>query len=208
MSRFAGWLSYCSMGAPYGSWIVAEVRLPIVLAVLFAVVGSPDAKAIQVNEEGSPEYQAMVSLEALRRGDFHTFAVSVDRESMIEFRELWLPFMRTLEDSRADTAATRALSGGQDVADLETISPESFLMTFLNAAGYGPISPVGPASEVRILGRVMEGDSLAHVVYSMAAIPHERYEPRVQVITLRQSVDTWRILLGQGLSTTGSIHQR
>jgi hypothetical protein len=181
-------------------------KCPLILtSLLLTLLRLSEGYASQVAEVGSPEYETAVSLEALRRGDFHSFATNVDRESLIEFRELWLPVMQMMEASGRDSAAIRELSGGRPLATLHTISPESFLMTFLHAAGYGPISSIGPGSEVEIIGKVLEGDSLAHVVYSIELSPYERSGLRAQLMTLRKSNDKWRILLGQSISVPGSV---
>lgn len=98
----------------------------------------------------------------------------------------------------------RALPGRPTLQQLAESTPAEFVALWLEASDHG-IAPdsAGPSGRPtrRILGEVLEGDSVAHVLYRPEAPGYEYTNPHhVEILQLRRLGQEWRVLLrGVGL---------
>jgi hypothetical protein len=108
--------------------------------------------------------------------------------------------------SRFSDTHVPAFRGSPTLGQIATMAPRAFVIEWLAAAYSGPLglhsfSFGGPRSARRvILGAVIEGDSLAHVVYRADGIVR-RYPWQVSVLSLkRQPGGDWFLLIRHELA--------
>jgi hypothetical protein len=100
--------------------------------------------------------------------------------------------------ARLRNVRVEAFAGAPTFAELAALPPEEFLRRWLQAvhSGQQPAVRLPAGVHRRTLGVVIEGDTLAHVVYRPEG-GDMRYEHpwTVEVLALRKDSGVWRILL-------------
>jgi hypothetical protein len=120
------------------------------------------------------------------------------------------------ERSDLENYASLKLPVFSDVAtlgELAALTPIQFLAKWIEATQRrGGWESGGPDARRRVLGEVIEGDSLAHVLYRFERSPHDSLETRVpkaetdvQMLTLRRTGLVWRAFVSQDLVFEPSV---
>lgn len=86
--------------------------------------------------------------------------------------------------------------GGRD--DLSTMPADSFLLTLMQAGGASDFTGMLSTLEVQPLGHILQGDSLAHVVYNARLAFMDQPTRQTTVLTLRRHRGAWMVDPGDG----------
>ena len=147
---------------------------------------------------------------SLAHGDFAAFAQAMHPEALAEFRQMMMPVL-TMAAASGDTAQGVAevlanFPGVTTVADLPKLEPEALFAGVLRAgmAGMDSTSFAPPL----VVGGVMEGDSLVHLVYRMKTATGDTTVTTVSVASLKRSPAGWRFLLTGSLEGLGGMFGR
>ena len=188
----------------------------------------------------TPAEAARALFAALEEHSWVDVAELIDSAEIVAFRDHYLDGLVTFAESRSIQAqlperhgiSLYLTHGGErrdlgkyadlklavftDVAtlgDLAALAPIQFLVRWIEATqrrgGWGSR---GPASRRIILGEVMEGDSLAHVLYRFdrsAEDPLHASEPpeatNTHILTFRRADSVWRALVNRDLVFQPSV---
>lgn len=152
---------------------------------------------------GSPRAVAERVLASLARKDADAFTRDVHPEAIAAFRT---NVVRILEQSATPDQRAQGLrffGGARSLDELKKMPAERVFVAYMR----GVFGRMPSAPELRItnavIGEVLEGDALAHIVYrSRVASPKESVA-NVTVLSLRRSPGGWKALLDgdlQGLA--------
>lgn len=161
------------------------------LLLAVATLGAP------AMAQESPESVATALTEALQTGDFEHAARLMAPDAIADFRDLIIQLAEL--DSSGEFA--EALFDGDAPDDFDAVSPEQAFAGFMRVLMAGSPELFGMMSTMRVevIGHVMEGDDLAHVVTrnqgEMLGVEYEA----VDVVSVRLVDGQWRALLKQDL---------
>lgn len=152
---------------------------------------------------GTPRAVAERVLASLARKDADAFTRDVHPEAIAAFRA---NVVRILEQSATPDQRAQGLKffgGARSVDELKKMPAERVFVAYMR----GVFGRMPAGTELRItnsvIGEVLEGDALAHIVYrSRVASPKESVA-NVTVLSLRRSPGGWKALLDgdlQGLA--------
>lgn len=163
------------------------------LLLVLAVTACADRGATR-EAPGGPSVVAGRVLTALAErdaaafvGDLHPEAVAVSRAGVL----------RVLDNAPTPEQRARALDffGGISRQELNGLPPDRFLVTYMQAV-FQRMAAAGDIEMTNsVLGEVLEGDTLAHVVYRARVIARGDTATDVTVLTLRDSPGGWKALL-------------
>ncbi len=191
----------------------------------------------QVTAPEDPVSVARAALAAYEAKDWGRVAQLTHPEALAQLRETHLGLARAWEAHPAITAvrdstipeevakyfdemrgrmvaehgnpAIHGFAGVRSVADLERLSPEAFLVSYLEGhdpkpENYDDGKP--PVQTRTTVGAVFESDSVVHVVYRIHTDVGQFGETeQVDVLTVRWMPRGWRVMLNQDLALTGAI---
>ena len=189
-----------------------SLRNTILLLALAAITGATSATA-QANPKqparaepvraGTPRAVAERVLASLARKDADAFTRDVHPEAIAAFRA---NVVRILEQSATPDQRAQGLrffGGARSVDELRKMPAERVFIAYMR----GVFGRMPAAPEVRItnsvIGEVLEGDALAHIVYRARIASPKESVANVTVLSLRRSPGGWKALLDgdlQGLA--------
>jgi len=189
-----------------------SIRNAILLLAFAALTGAPPASA-QANPKqparpqpvraGTPRAVAERVLASLSRKDADAFTRDVHPEALAAFRA---NVVRILDQSATPDQRAQGLrffGGARSVDELRKMPAERVFIAYMR----GVFGRMPAAPEVRItnsvIGEVLEGDALAHIVYRARIASPKESVANVTVLSLRRSPGGWKALLDgdlQGLA--------
>lgn len=176
---------------------MTQKRPAFLCAFLFLLsISAVFARAAEPRSSASPESVVKSYLEALKSGQYLAVAELMHPEALEKFRGMMLPLAE--EAAGTDEAASLLVlfRGVSDVAALKKLSPAEFFAAF-----FGGITDANPmlkdalaSGSMSPIGSVPEGDML-HMVCRTSVSVEEISLTKMEVISLRQSQGSWRVLL-------------
>jgi hypothetical protein len=152
---------------------------------------------------GSPRAVAERVLASLARKDADAFTRDVHPEAIAAFRT---NVVRILEQSATPDQRAQGLKffgGARSVDELKKMPAERVFVAYMR----GVFGRMPAAPELRItnsvIGEVLEGDALAHIVYRSRVTSAKESVANVTVLSLRRTPGGWKALLDgdlQGLA--------
>lgn len=152
---------------------------------------------------GSPRAVAERVLASLARKDADAFTRDVHPEAISAFRT---NVVRILEQSATPDQRAQGLKffgGARSVDELKKMPAERVFVAYMR----GVFGRMPAAPELRItnsvIGEVLEGDALAHIVYRSRIASAKESVANVTVLSLRRTPGGWKALLDgdlQGLA--------
>lgn len=156
------------------------------LVAAMAVV-SPAALGAQQ----TPEEVAQAYFAHLRAGEMDRVAALMHPRALESFRTLMLEFLD--DEDMADTPFG-------DREDLAGMPADSFYLALMHVSHEeDEFRDLLHTLEVQPLGHVMQGDSLAHVVYAARMAFMDQQTQQTTVLTLRRHRGAWLVDPGDGL---------
>lgn len=138
-------------------------------------------------------------LAAGRKADWKEYAGLVHPDSLRQYKDMWLPLLRTATRERPDKQA-ELLAAFDKAADLKAVmalEPGVFFVSSMKGmesqlpALKG--NPVG--AEEKIIGTVRDGDDQAYVVVRIRTKFGQTDLTKVEVVELRRSGAAWKMML-------------
>lgn len=170
--------------------------LPVLAAALLAL--APGLAA-----QDTPEQVAGRYFETLRTGDYAANVALMHPEALDELREMMQGLVALAGTAAAEEevdSTFQQMFGVPDAAAFNQLSAAQVFERMLRSQLENPdMREILSGSQTTILGHVMEGDSVAHVVYRMRMSFGEMDMDQVQVTPLKRADGQWRVLL------TGSL---
>ena len=201
------------LALPMGTQPMPQPQSTEALRVAAEVIAAYEAKQwARVAQLTHPQALAEFQSEHLTRArQWQSFPVAMEVPDSIMPPEVAKYFddMRTRVLSEHGNPGLFGFAGVDSIADLERMSPEELLVSYLEGHDPKPEQYDGgevPSSRRTILGSVSEGDSATHVLYRVrTTVEGFSGTERVLVLTLRRSNGIWRILLNDDIGDAGSI---
>lgn len=156
---------------------------------LAAVLASPAALPAQQ----SPEEVAAAYFAHFRAGEMNRAVALMHPRALESFRTVMLGMIG--EDELEETP----LAGRDDIA---TMPADSFYLAFFQGVGEDDdFTAMFRTLNVQPLGHVLQGDSLAHVVYSAGMDFMNQQTQQTAVLTVRRHRGGWLVDPGDGLAS-------
>jgi len=161
------------------------------------------ANSKQPVRAGSPRAVAERVLASLARKDADAFTRDVHPEALAAFRT---NVVRILEQSATPDQRAQGLKffgGARSVDELKKMPAERVFVSYMRGVfGRMPSAP-GLRITNSVIGEVLEGDALAHIVYRSRVASAKESVANVTVLSLRRTPGGWKALLDgdlQGLA--------
>jgi hypothetical protein len=152
------------------------------------VLACPAAAAAQ---QQSPEEVAQAYFAHFRAGEVDRVAALTHPRALESFRTFLLQMVDGEDLSDSPLA---------EVGDIETMSAQELLVAVMEGAGEEEeFGEMFNTLEVQPLGHVVQGDSLAHVVYAARLAFMNQQSQQTMVLTLRRHSSGWLVDPGDGL---------
>jgi len=140
------------------------------------------------------------SMEAARKGDWKRYAELVHSESLVDYKNMWLPFLTAAAKKGPDTQADwlPAFDKAADFTSVTALKPKEFFVSSMKGRAslflrQGIASPVNV--DGRIIGTVHERDDQACVVVRARWKSDGAEMTKVEVIALKRSGTEWKMML-------------
>ncbi len=167
--------------------------LPVLTAALLAL-------APRLAAQDTPEQVAERYFQTLRTGDYAGNVALMHPEALNELKET-MQGLVALAGAEADGDSTfQRMFGVPNAAGFNQLTAAQVFERMLRSQLDDPdMREILNGSQTVVLGHVMEGDTVAHVVYRMRMSVGEMEMDQVQVTPLKRADGQWRVLL------TGSL---
>jgi len=163
----------------------------------------------QATGEQSPEAVVSAAISALSEKNLEAYAAYVHPLAQERLRAMLWPMMEAAAANDTITSMTslpkmlglKAVDGKP-----EPVEASVFFLNLMKALTQVAPNATGALAGSRhtFLGQVPEGDSLMHCVIRLENEVNEKTASRVQLLTLRQSRDGWKLELSSELETAAS----
>jgi hypothetical protein len=116
----------------------------------------------------TPEALAEQQLAAMRLGEWSAYAANMHPKALERLQKTMMPLVEAAEGGGDAAQVSATLFGGASGAQLKAMPPLKFFETLMKSMAKLPgMSEAMQRAEGTVLGKVMEGDSTAHVVTRM-----------------------------------------
>ena len=143
-------------------------------------------------------------IAAMTGGDLETCASLMHPDALKGLQEILLPIVDMAEAAnREDQFFT--LFADVDTADaLRALSKEAFFVSFLKGSLFSQpeIFEAMKSMQYTIIGTAPEGDGVVHVLYRLKMSMMGSNIEELETISLKQSGDSWRLLLSGDIKNT------
>jgi hypothetical protein len=181
------------------------------LIALCAILVLAPLRAAEVTPEALAEQQ----LAAMRLGEWSIYAANMHPKALARFQTMMAPILDAATGRGEDAAAAQQLStmlfGNASAADLKAMTPTKFFETLMASMSKLPgMKEAMQSADGTVLGKVMEGDSTAHVVTRMKmAIPGVVDYSKLEVVSFEKDGGQWKGLLSGDMELKlGQLVQR
>ena len=142
----------------------------------------------------TPEAVVRRYTEAMRAGQWDTAAALMHPEALAQFREMMMPAFQSEEPGRELRAR---FFDGMSMTRIRHLSDGAFFARFFS--GMMSLNPellgVVQDAEITMVGHVLEGEDVAHVVYRMQMQMDQMTFTKLDVMSVKRHGATWRGLL-------------
>ena len=143
---------------------------------------------------GTPEAVVRRYTEAMRGGEWDTAARLMHPEALAQFREMLTPAFQSEGPGRE---LRDQFFGGMTMSRIQDLSDTDFFAGFFQ--GMMALNPellgVVQDAEITMVGHVLEGQDVAHVVYRMQMQMDAMTFTKLDVMSVKRHGATWRGLL-------------
>jgi hypothetical protein len=161
--------------------------LPVLMAALLAF--APGLAA-----QDTPEQVVQRYFDTFRTADYAGNVALMHPEALASMKET-MSGLASLPGAAEDPAFAQTF-GVANLAEFNQLSPAALFERILRSQLEQPeIREMLSSAQTNVLGHVMEGDSVAHVVYRMRMGVGEVSVDQVQVAPLKRADGQWRVLL-------------
>lgn len=145
----------------------------------------------------TPEEVAKRQIDAMKAGDWTTFAASMHEPALKEFQDTIVSILTKAPDAAVRQQMLATLLGGQTLEQVTAASPTAFFGSFMRGlAQSNPAVKQGMATaEGQIIGHVEEGPDKVHVVTRMTMAVGDGRMTKMEVTSMQRDGDTWKALL-------------
>lgn len=161
--------------------------LPALMAALLAL-------APRLAAQETPEQVVQRYFETFRTGDYAANVALMHPEALESMREM-MSGMVAIAGS-TDDPEFREMFGVSSIEEFNRLTPAQLFERILRwQLDKAEMREILSTARTTVLGHVMEGDSLAHVVYRMRMSVGEMSVDQVQVAPVKRADGQWRVLL-------------
>ena len=161
--------------------------VPAMLAALLAL--APGLRAQETPEQVVQRY-----FDSFRAGDYATNVALMHPEALQSFRET-ITALAALPGA-AEDPQFREMFGVTTLEEFNRLAPAALFEGVLRSQLENPeMREILSSAQTAVLGHVMEGDTLAHVVYRMRMSLGATSLDQVQVAPVKRADGQWRVLL-------------
>lgn len=161
--------------------------LPVVMAALLAL-----APGLMAQE--TPGQVVQRYFDTFRTADYATNVALMHPEALASMKET-MSGLASLPGAVEDPQF-KAMFGVSTMDEFNRLTPSAMFERVLRSQLEQPeIREMLSSAQTTVLGHVMEGDSVAHVVYRMRMGVGEMSVDQVQVAPLKRADGQWRVLL-------------
>lgn len=148
--------------------------------------------------QDTPEQVVQRYFDSFRSGDYAGNVALMHPEALLSMKETMTGLIAI--PGAADTPEFREMFGVSTMEEFNRMDPAVLMERILRSQLENPeMKEVLSTAQTTVLGHVMEGDSVAHVVYRMRMSIGEMEMDQVQVAPVKRADGQWRVLL------TGSL---
>jgi hypothetical protein len=163
-------------------------------------VGEAFARAAEPKPRDNEAIQKVVSeaLDAVKAAQWQKFAGLMHPDALRDLKQTFAPALEAADaDSDELRQVMRFFGKPKDVKELLALPPDKFFARFLEGTmeSVPRLRKVLSGSEFQMIGTVYEKDGTAHVVYRGRIKVNEVTVSKVDVISLKQDGESWRMLL-------------
>ena len=169
----------------------------LLLPVFSTLCRAGDEKPLRA--DAAIEMVVADSMEAARKGDWKRYAELVQPESLEDYKNMWLPALKTAAKEGPDKQAD-LLPLFDKAADLKSVIAlkrnEFFVTSMKGMASQFSEGIANPLKvDEKIIGTVHEGDDEAYVVVRTRRKFDRAEMTKVEVIALKRSGTEWKMML-------------
>ena len=180
------------------------MRLTLAAAVLLTATAL--ARAEDAPKAADAEKVADDGLEALRKADWKAYAELLHPDSLKAFRDEIVPALKAADKAgKADKELLGIFDGAKDVETVLAWKPEEFFVKTMTSLTRAPATKaMFTTRKAKVVGTVLEGKDLAHVVVRVTVKVDPVEMKYVGVVQLKRKGDKWKLLaddLVSGLAT-------
>ena len=164
------------------------------LRALAALVAAALAMAPAAAAQETPEQVVQRYFESFRTGDYAANVALMHPEALASMKETMSGLVAI--PGAAEDPQFREMFGVSTVEEFNRLEPAALFERILRSQLEDPdMKQILSTAQVSVLGHVMEGDTLAHVVYRMRMGIGEMSVDQVQVAPVKRADGGWRVLL-------------
>jgi hypothetical protein len=161
--------------------------LPVLMAALLAF-------APRVAAQETPEQVVQRYFDTFRTGDYAGNVALMHPEALASMKETMSALVSL--PGAADDPQFRAMFGVASMEEFNRLTPAALFERILRSQLEQPeLRQMLSGAQATALGHVMEGDTVAHVVYRMRMGVGEMNVDQVQVAPVKRADGQWRVLL-------------
>jgi predicted RNase H-like nuclease len=172
------------------------VQMKMIRRVLPAVAVLAFTPALAAQD--TPEQVVQRYFDSFRSGDYAANVALMHPEALLSMKETMSGLVAI--PGAADEPEFQEMFGVSTIEEFNQLAPNVLMERILRSQLENPdMKEVLSTAQTTVLGHVMEGDSVAHVVYRMRMSIGEMEMDQVQVAPVKRADGQWRVLL------TGSL---
>jgi hypothetical protein len=188
------------------------MRLTLTFALLTVATC---ARAEDAPKPADAEKVAAAGLEAMSKADWKVYAELLHPDSLKAFRDVIVPALKAAaRANKADRELLGIFGGAKDVETVLAWKPKDFFVKTMSALTRVPATKAMFTSrKAKVVGTVLEGKELAHVVVRVAVTVDTVEMKYVGVVQLKQHGSKWKLLaddlvtrLATGVKRTCELH--
>lgn len=172
-----------------------ELTLLLVAGMTSVALGGPAEQP--AGEIETPEEVARRAMESLRDDRIDDFAKAMHPDALKSFKSTIVFALKSAEEQGEGNEFLALFGGKLGTKEVTELEDAAFFAAFFR--GITALSPQLKQSlagaETNILGHVMEGDSLAHVVYRMTLSLEGVKIAKTTVVSLQKTESGWGMLM-------------
>jgi len=171
----------------------------ILCAIVVAHLSLTEAAGQDPKRTGKPETPEAVAaraVDAMREGRIDDFVKLMHPTAVADFKKMMMGIIE-MAHKRGEAEELQELFGGGTPEELSKLDDFEFFATFYkNVLAEQPdFKAMAKGAKTTILGHVMEGKDVAHVVHRMTVTTEDLALKKMDVISLRRTKDGWGMLL-------------
>jgi hypothetical protein len=170
------------------------MRLSVAAVVLLTTAVS--ARAEDAPKPADAEKAATAGLEAMGKADWKAYAARLHPDSLKAFRDAIVPALKSADKkSKVDKEVLAIFSGAKDVETVLSWKEEEFFVKVMTSLSRVPATgAMFTSRKSRVVGCVLEGKELAHVV-TRTTVKIDKEEMKfVGVVSLKLHKGKWKLL--------------